>query len=280
MNQRLICSFAVLLLLTSCNLHGESPIVKVTKSMAHGEAVSEAQFGEAFSNEEMSRLNDDELRQTFSACRKLIDDPRVEVQRHGAICFYVIERSRFDTDPFVEPYLPDFEKLVADRSTLVTPMLINIMNQQRKIPARTSKFFLAHLEHVYSSDKNRTFEEKIEVEGETIATLGGLIGAHSRPITAKVIEYIKASDSRSIQGTIIQALGVNRVSDPEFLDYMMSVLKDPASDLHWNAIQAVARLSPEVKKTFGAEILRLSVEPNTPQDVKEMANDFLKHQAQ
>jgi len=99
-------------------------------------------------------------------------------------------------------------------------------------------------------------------------------------MTSKVIEYIKASDSIGIQGTIIQALGVNRVTDPEFLEYIKSVLEDPDSQLHWNAIEAVDRLPMEVRKTFGADILRLSVEPNEPENVKEIAKAFLKHQGQ
>ena len=242
--------------------------------MLHGGPVkSLVEFSDAFSNKEVSKLTADDLHQTFSVCRKLINDPRVDVQRYGALCFFNVQRARFDTDPFVGPYLADLEKLVADRSTLVTHLLIVIMTQQSEIPTRTSEFLLAHLQVV-----NRTKDETIE--DETIATLGGLIAAHSKPMTSKVIEYIKASDSIGIQGTIIQALGVNRVTDPEFLEYIKSVLEDPDSQLHWNAIEAVDRLPMEVRKTFGADILRLSVEPNEPENVKEIAKAFLKHQGQ
>jgi len=120
--------FASFLLLTGCNLHRESPTLRVTKSMLHGGPVkSLVEFSDAFSNEEVSKLTADDLHQTFSVCRKLINDPRVDVQRYGALCFFNVQRARFDTDPFVGPYLADLEKLVADRSTLVTHLLIVIM---------------------------------------------------------------------------------------------------------------------------------------------------------
>lgn len=123
---------------------------------AGGPVPSEKVFFEVIDEDYVNQLSSDSMREFLPLAGKLLGDSRTEARKYGLMCFLAVTLRRSpDSEPLLEPYVPDLLRIASDRASPLRTMSIHVLsNTWPRLSPKTLAYLAAHL-----TDTDNTAED-------------------------------------------------------------------------------------------------------------------------
>ena len=236
-------------------------VISLLQSMMNGGLVSDQEFHNIVSEVSLAQTAPAVIEQALVLARKLVDDPRVQMQRYGVAVFIAVQfRPSLDGGLLIGPYLSDFET-IAGKNPTVRPMVLNMMSLLHPVPQRTMKFMSAHL-----NDKDNTLDESNII-------MATLLQSGSDLDTRQVIEYARRADYPR-QDAVLRQMGLRSSKNADVVEFIRWSFEHTKG--RRAGIDAVSRLPRKDRVTFSDLMARISADPKEADDVRDAAREELR----
>jgi len=245
----------------------EERISGLLRSMTVGGPLpAENAFHEAVDEDYVNQLSPDSVKEFLPLARALLQDPRPEARKYGLTCFLVVTlRRALDSEPLLEPYIPDLLRIADDRASPLRLMALFVLgNTYPKVSSRTLEYLAAHL-----ADKDNTTDD-------ASAMLGTLLRAGSDPLTHDVIAFARKQNKHEVSEAVLKCLRLYRTKNADALAFIGDSLDSRDAWTRRMAVEAVATMPLVERSPFLAQLSRLSADPNEPTEIRSMAAEALK----
>jgi len=232
-----------------------------------GPLPSEKVFYDTVNEDDFNRLSADTVREFLPLARTLLKDSRPEARRYGLMCFFAVTlRRSLDSEPLLEPYVPDILRIADDRASPLRPMAMEVLGNTRpRLSPKTLAYLTTHL-----ADKDNTTEDT-----GWMACM--LFRAGTDTLTHDVIAFVRKQDKPEVMQEVLKCFRVLRITKTaDALSLIGSSLDSPDVLVRRRAVEAVADLPLVERSPFLAQLSRLSTDPNEPTEIRSMATEALK----
>jgi len=182
------------------------------------------------------------------------------------MCFLAVTlRRSLDSEPLLEPYVPELLAIAGDRAGGLRAMAMHVLGSTwPEVSPRTIAYLATHL-----ADKDNTPEEA----GWMACTL---LRAGSDAITHDVVAFVRKQDQHEIVLKVLQWFHVHPARNADALAFIGASLDSPDVWIRRTALEAVGRVSLADRSPFLTQLNRLSTDPNEPPEVRSAAAEVLK----
>jgi hypothetical protein len=247
-------------------LAAEERITALLRSMLdHGEVPAENVFYNTIDEDYVRGLSADSVREFLPLARSALRDSQPEARRYGLMCFFAVTLRFSDSEPLLEPYVPDLLRVADDHANPLRPMALHVLgNTLPRVSAKTLAYLDAHL-----ADRENSADE-------TGAMAWTLLQAGSDRLTHDVIVFARKQDKREVAEAVLRCFHVYPTKNADALTFIGDSLDSPDVWLRRRAVEAVVDVPLVERSPFLAKLNRLATDPNEPTEIRSMASEALK----
>jgi hypothetical protein len=247
-------------------LAADERISALLRSMLdHGEVPAENVFYDTINEDYIRGLSADSVREFLPLARTALRDSRPAAQRYGLMCFFAVTLRFSDSEPLLEPYVPDLLRVADDHANPLRPMALHVLGGTLpKVSAKTLAYLAAHL-----ADKENSADE-------TGAMAWTLLQFGSDRLTQDVIAFVRKQNKHEVTEAVLRCFHAYPTKNAEALAFIGDSLDNPDVGLRRRALEAVVDLPLVERAPFLAKLNRLATDPNEPTEIRSMAAEGLK----
>jgi HEAT repeat protein len=233
--------------------------------LAGGTVPSENVFYDAINEDYVRGLSADGVRDFLPLARTVLRDSRPEARRYGLMCFFAVTLRFSDSEPLLEPYIPDLLRIADDHANSLRLMALSILcNTVPRVSQRTLAYLAAHL-----ADKENS-------AAETGTMAWTLLQAGSDRLTKDVIAFVRKQNNREVTEATLRYFHVHPTKNSDALAFIGDSLDSTDLWIRRRAVEAVADVPMVERSPFLAQLSRLSADPSEPHEIRSMAAEALK----
>jgi len=266
---RIIGLLVALLFSEALGWTAEERIIGLLRPMTEGGSIpSDKEFWETLNDDYVNSLSQDSVREVLQFAGKLLNGPRPEATRYGLLCFLSVTLRRSqDSEPVLEPYVPDLLRIASDRTNPLWTIATQVVsNTWPKLSPKTIAFLSTHL-----GDKANTPADTARI-AHTLFLRSG-----SDAVIHEVIEFLQKQAEPKVAVLVLMGLHAKPPTrNPDILDYIGSNLDNPDASVRIRAVEAAADLRMAERALFLAQLNRLSIAPNEPSEIRLAAAEAIK----
>jgi hypothetical protein len=215
----------------------ESHIAKVTESLASDEV---AETTAAATAEEIAAL--------LPVAKKSILSSRPKARSAGLLLMFTVAM-RPDSARLLEPYIDDLGALLKEPDQPTRNATIFLLAGTRPVPPPKALLYLA----AHMNDRNTPVDD-------IAPSAGGLLSPY-RPVDPailhSVLNVVRERGDAKLTARILDQMGLLQISHEEALKFIQTSLTDANSFVRRAAVQAVGKMSSDVKAKFVQDLERV-----------------------